>query len=144
MSYKYSDRAQGEILCLHRQTPGSTFPPPSSSQPLHYSRTRVREKQASPCHQLHDLSMEGTFALPLVTPGTWAFLEVNKSFQSSTISKADTRVRTLQSKTTRPHGQRGRLPFRTRGSLPSRLSDSSTIWSGWEGITLLGSLVFSS
>lgn len=59
LGYKYSEQALGEILCLHRQTPGSTFPPPSSSHPLCYSRTRVREKQASPCYQLHDLSAEG-------------------------------------------------------------------------------------
>ena len=38
------------------------------------------------------------FALPLVTRGTQAFLEIDRCFQSSTISKANTRVHTLQSK----------------------------------------------
>lgn len=139
LGYKYAERALGEILCLHRQTPGSTFPPPSSSHPLRYSRTTVREKQASPyyvhgrhllCHwrlKAHRPSEKQTNAL---------------KFQPSARLMAEYIRCKANHEVTR--GQRGALPLRTRGSLPSRLSDSSTMWSGWEGITLLGSLVFSS
>lgn len=44
LGYKYSEQVLGEILCLHGQTPGSTFPPPSSSHPLCYSRTTEKSK----------------------------------------------------------------------------------------------------
>lgn len=97
LGYKYSEQALGEILCLHRQTPGSRFlllPVPTRSA------TQGQESEKS--KHLHATSSmicpQKAFALPLVTRGMQAFLEINGRFHSSTISKADTRVHALQSK----------------------------------------------